>query len=316
MDYIVNNVRAGLPPEFKVVWAALNFNHPYLAEAVSTLARQDIKHIIVMPYFLFEGKHSTEDIPALVEKEKHVHTDIAFTVTATLGEDKLLADLAIKRIRQATAATLNNEKELSATLIPEDIESRSMEIIESLLPSLECSNEERQVIKRIVHACGDLDIAHLVRFHPQATTTAINAIRRGTPIITDVKMVASGINQKKATSFGCTINCALDHPQAFLRAQQEKSTLTSAAIRSIGRDLSSSIVAIGNAPTALFALIDLIDNSYLKPVLIIGMPVGFVGAVESKTALVKRNIPFIIVEGNRGGSALAAATINALFNIA
>ena len=198
---------------------------------------------------------------------------------------------------------------------PEDIEERSLAIIEGLLSPLPYSLEEREVVKRMVHAAGDPDIAHLVRIHPQAISTALSAIYGGKPIFTDVEMVASGINRQLAREFGCSIHCALNEPKAIARSQKENITRAAAAIQHLGTKLSGAIVVIGNAPTALFALLELMDGGIL-PALIVGMPVGFVGAEESKAELVKRSVPYITVEGTRGGSALSVATMNALLKLA
>ena len=199
--------------------------------------------------------------------------------------------------------------------VPEDIEKRSLEIIEGLLPPLPYSLEEREVVKRIVHAAGDPDIAHLVRIHPQAISTALSAIYGGRPIFTDVEMVASGISRRMAQEFGCSIHCALNEPEVTARSQEDNTTRAAAAIRYLGTKLNGAIVVIGNAPTALFALLELMDGGIL-PALTLGMPVGFVGAEESKAELVKRSIPYITVEGTRGGSTLASAAMNALLKLA
>ncbi len=316
IEYITDKVRTAFPSAAKVGWAALNFNHPDLGEAIESLAGCGAKHVIVMPFFLFEGKHSAEDIPGFIEKIRPLYSDIEFTVTSTLGTDKLLADLTIKRIKEAIIESSYSDIASKLPSTPETIESRSMEIIESFLPPLEYPQEELQVIKRIVHASGDIEVAGLVRFHPRAISSGVKAIQEGKPIFTDVKMVATGINKRRTDEFGCSINCALDNPDTIKNAEKGKTTRAAAAIRHLGAELNEAIVVIGNAPTALFALIDLIDNSGIKPAIVVGMPVGFVGAKESKIELMKRHIPYIVVEGNRGGSALAVATVNALLNLA
>jgi precorrin-8X/cobalt-precorrin-8 methylmutase len=167
----------------------------------------------------------------------------------------------------------------------------------------------------MVHAAGDPDIAHLVRIHPQAISAALSAISGGQPIFTDVEMVASGINRQLAHEFDCSIHCALNEPEVTARSQEENITRAAAAIHHLGTKLSGAIAVIGNAPTALFALLELMDGGIL-PALTLGMPVGFVGAEESKAELVKRSVPYITVEGTRGGSALSVATMNALLKLA
>jgi precorrin-8X/cobalt-precorrin-8 methylmutase len=198
---------------------------------------------------------------------------------------------------------------------PEDIEKQSLAIIESLLPPLPYSKDEREVVKRMVHAAGDLDIAHLVRIHPQTISTALSAIHGGRPIFTDVEMVASGINRRLAQEFDCSIHCALNEPEVVARSRKDNITRAAAAICHLGTKLNGAIVTIGNAPTALFALLEVMDNGIL-PALTLGMPVGFVGAEESKAELMKQSIPYITVEGTRGGSTLASAAMNALLKLA
>ena len=129
-----------------------------------------------------------------------------------------------------------------------------------------------------------------------------------------MRMVAAGINTRLAEGHGCSLCCALDEPQPM---QSANTALTRAASAMYGLEtrLNSAIVAIGNAPTALLALIDMIDQGRIAPALVVGMPVGFVQALESKAELIKRRIPFITVEGTRGGSALAAAAVNALLRL-
>jgi len=197
-----------------------------------------------------------------------------------------------------------------------DIEARSLAIIDKLLPSISCTDRERQVIKRIVHATGDLAIAELVKFHPNAIDAGVATIRAGKPIFTDGRMTAVGINKRQiAQKFGCSIHCALDEVDALQQIGKGKVTRSATAISAIGPRLNGALVAIGNAPTALLELLNLIDNGVL-PSLVIGMPVGFIQAEESKVELTRRSIPYITIIGKRGGSAAAAAAVNALLRLA
>lgn len=196
---------------------------------------------------------------------------------------------------------------------PEDIERQSMEMVEKLLPlSSDLSKEERLIVKHIVHASGDPHVAPLIRFSPTAISSGLSAIVKGSPIFTDVRMVATGINRHLAETCRCSVSCAMDEAKEL----KQNITRTAAAMRHLGKRLNGAIVAIGNAPTALLALLDLIDNKEIKPALVVGMPVGFVQAKEAKDELMKRNVPYITVVGTRGGSAMAVATVNALLKIA
>ncbi|MBM2825987.1 MAG: Precorrin-8X methylmutase [Dehalococcoidia bacterium] len=199
---------------------------------------------------------------------------------------------------------------------PEAIEAKSFQIVADLLPPLDCSLQERQVITRVVHATGDPAVAASVRFHPQAVAAGMEALRRGATIFTDVRMVQMGITREVTSGFGCQVRCAIDDPEVAAKAKEWGTTRAIAAMRHFADDLSGSIVAIGNAPTALLALLDMVDAGQARPALIVGVPVGFVASAESKAELMRRNIPFISVEGYRGGSPVAAAIINALYHLA
>ena len=203
-------------------------------------------------------------------------------------------------------------------LPPDRIESRSFDIIEELLPpDLACTHEERQIIKRIVHASGDPQLATHIRIHPEAIQVSLAAIRSGATIYTDVQMAAAGINQRLAGRFGCQVRCALGEEGVTSAAAREGTTRAIASMRLLGSALSSSIVAIGNAPTALLALLDLVDLGLAKPALVVGVPVGFVGAAEAKRELLARaGIASVTIEGFRGGSTLATAIVNALLLLA
>lgn len=315
MEYVTQGVKSCLASEIEVEWAALQFNHPDLKEAVGKMSKRGLKRVVIMPYFLLGGRHFTKDIPDIIEDVKQSHPDMEFILTDTLGMDGLLVDIIVKRIYEALPESMFQYGSY-VTYAPEQIESRSMAIIESLLPPLNCSNEERQVIKRIVHAAGDPGIASFVRFHSRAISCGVEAIRKNRPVFTDVKMVSIGINRNLAEKFGCPVTCALDEAKVIKKAQEQNATRAATAIHYLGAKLNDAIVVIGNAPTALFALLDLIDSRDVLPAVIIGMPVGFVGAKESKAELMTRDVPYLTIEGNRGGSTLAVATVNALMGLA
>jgi precorrin-8X/cobalt-precorrin-8 methylmutase len=313
-DTVAHRVRSLLAPGVEVEWAALRFNNPNLGEAVEALVSRGIDRVVIMPYFLFPGRHIVEDIPSLVEELGRTYPETQFLLADTLGVEEPLIDLVVKRIGEA-APELLPDFSISPDS-PQVIERQSMEILERLLAPLECSEEEMVVIKRIVHSAGDRHIASLVRFHPQAISAGVAAIRAGKPIFADVKMVAAGINRHLADSYGCSVCCVIDKPEVARRAQLEGITRGAASIRYLGEKLDGAIVAIGNAPTALLSLLGLIHSRGIKPALIVGMPVGFVQAKESKDALMKQDIPYITIEGTRGGSAAAVAATNALLELA
>ncbi|WP_419900037.1 precorrin-8X methylmutase [Roseomonas sp. USHLN139] len=171
---------------------------------------------------------------------------------------------------------------------------------------------EARVAVRVIHACGQVEVARHIRFHPGFVAAAEAALRRGAPILCDAKMVAQGITRPRLPATN-EILCTLDAPGVPERAREIGNTRSAAAMDLWGDRMGGAVVAIGNAPTALFHLLELLDAGAPPPAAVIGVPVGFVGAAESKQALAEDNrIPWMIVEGRLGGSAMAVAAINAL----
>ncbi len=196
---------------------------------------------------------------------------------------------------------------------PMTIENRSMELIAPHLAELHLDERETKLYSRLIHASGDVGYAPITRVHPQAIDAAIAALKRGVDIYTDVEMVRTGINKKKLASFGGTVHCLVADPDVAARAKAEGITRSMVAMRTFGKDMDGSIVAIGNAPTALFEVLRLVRDEGIRPACIVGIPVGFVGAAESKAELAANDIvPYITVEGSKGGSPIAAAAVNAL----
>jgi len=186
---------------------------------------------------------------------------------------------------------------------PMAIETRSMELIAPYLEGMNLSPEETKVYSRIIHASGDPGYAPLVRIHPQAIEAGIGALREGCNIYTDVEMVRTGINKRRLTSLGGEVFCRIANPDIAREAKAAGLTRSLMAMRSFGHDLDGSIVAIGNAPTALFEVLRLVQEENARPV----------GAADSKHALAKQTlIPYITVEGTKGGSPIAAAVVNAM----
>lgn len=200
---------------------------------------------------------------------------------------------------------------------PKAIEEESMRIIEEKVPELYTfSPQERPIVKRIVHSSGDPSMAKLIRFHPLAVECGIAALKSGCSILTDVNMVKSGLAKKPLAQLGVKTHCLIDHPAVAQKAQEKGITRAMAAMELGAPNLRGGIVAIGNAPTALFTLCRLIASGRAQPALVVATPVGFVGAAESKKELMTLNVPYITVVGTRGGSTIAAAIINALLFMA
>ncbi|MBD2387245.1 precorrin-8X methylmutase [Cylindrospermum sp. FACHB-282] len=170
-----------------------------------------------------------------------------------------------------------------------------------------------KVAVRLIHACGMTDIVNDLGYSPTAVEAGRAALASGAPILCDCRMVADGVTRRRLPANNQVI-CTLNEPQVPEIAQRKATTRSAAALEIWRSHLQGSIVAIGNAPTALFRLLEMLDEGVGRPELILGFPVGFVGAAESKAALAadSRNVPFLTLHGRRGGSAIAAAAVNAL----
>ena len=196
---------------------------------------------------------------------------------------------------------------------PMAIEDRSMEIIAPHLEGLALTDEEKIICSRIVHASGDVGYAPIVRIHPDLIDVAKSTLSAGRNIFTDVEMVRRGINIRTFRKFGGEIFCKISDVDTRELAKREGITRSMAAMRIFGKRLDGQIIAIGNAPTALFEVLRLVREENIRPAMIIGVPVGFVGAAEAKSQLIaQREIPYVTVVGTKGGSSIAVATVNAL----
>jgi precorrin-8X/cobalt-precorrin-8 methylmutase len=196
---------------------------------------------------------------------------------------------------------------------PQEIEKKSMEIIETYLSDCTLSTVEKLVVKRVIHTTGDPEIVTAIRFHTGAVAAGVKALRAGAAVFTDVNMLKSGVNSKILARYGGQLFCSIGEPKVAEAAGDWGITRAAAAMRLYGKQLDKSVVAIGNAPTALFEVLDLISQGVCCPALIVGTPVGFVGAAESKDLLVAQGtVPYISLLGTRGGSPIAVSIINAL----
>jgi precorrin-8X/cobalt-precorrin-8 methylmutase len=171
--------------------------------------------------------------------------------------------------------------------------------------------ETAQVVVRMIHACGMVDLAGDVQHSPGVVEAARAALRAGAPILCDAQMVAAGITRQRLPADN-EIVCTLNDPSVPELARRLGDTRSAAALELWGDRLDGAVVAIGNAPTALFHLLDLLDAGAPKPAAVLGLPVGFIGAAESKLALSQSGYPFLVVHGRRGGSALAVSAVNAI----
>ena len=193
------------------------------------------------------------------------------------------------------------------------IYERSFEIIRNEADLKRFSEAEADIAVRMIHACGQVELASEIEFAPDFANAARKALENGAPIFCDANMVAHGVTHARLPNNNEVI-CTLRDPRTPELATEFGNTRSAAALELWRDRMEGAVVAIGNAPTALFHLLNMIEDGAPKPAAIIGMPVGFVGAAESKEALKESNngVPFAIVRGRLGGSAMTAATINAI----
>ena len=195
-----------------------------------------------------------------------------------------------------------------------EIYRRSFSIIRAEADLSRFSGTAERVVVRMIHACGMTDLLKDIDLSPDFAETAETALQRGAPILCDAKMVANGITRTRLPAENEVI-CTLDDPRVPGLAAQLGNTRSAAAMELWRERLDGALVVFGNAPTALFHLLEMLDAGAPKPAAIIGIPVGFIGAAESKEALSRDGrVPYLVVHGRRGGSAMAAAAVNALAN--
>lgn len=202
------------------------------------------------------------------------------------------------------------------TMQPHDIERESFRIIQREMGAHEFNPQELQIVTRVIHATADFEYRHLLRFHPQAIASGIAALRRGAPIVVDVQMAQAGIGEGMVSFLGGRIVCDIRHPEVYEAAKTTGLTRSALAMRRNAAVIEGGIAVIGNAPTALLEVIRLIREEGAQPALVIGVPVGFVNAAESKAALEQLDTPHITTRGRKGGSTVAAAIVNALLRMA
>ena len=168
-----------------------------------------------------------------------------------------------------------------------------------------------QVAVRMIHACGQVDLVRDLAFSLDVVTAAREALHAGAPVLCDAEMVASGITRRRLPKDNDVV-CTLNDPRTPDLARELGTTRTAAALGLWGDRLDGAVVAIGNAPTALFHLLEMVAAGAPRPAAVIGVPVGFIGAAESKEALAASDLEFLVVRGRRGGSAITAAAVNAI----
>ncbi len=199
---------------------------------------------------------------------------------------------------------------------PQDIETLSFNIIDKEAGNHKFNRKEWSIVRRMIHTSADFEYMNSICFSGDPISVGIEAISAGKNIITDTKMARSGIRKKSIERFGGQVSCLINDKDVAAKAKEEGTTRARMAVDMSVETLEGGIYAVGNAPTALLRLIELMRADNIRPALILGFPVGFVNAAESKDLLTETNIPFITNKGRKGGSNIVASVVNALIILA
>jgi len=298
-------------------------NKPTIPEAIEKLAEKGVTKIVLVPAFLAPGVHTTQEIPEMIEmKEKEPllkERGIKLVYGEPLGSDERIAEIIEEKAFKALGQEAHETSVTDAYSIPASnkIIQTSMSLIrQELVDSLENTPANHvPVIERVVHTTADPEFAKLLVISEKAVEAGVSAIKAGAKIVTDVKMVKAGINEARVKRFGGKVLSYISDERAVKLAHDQSLTRSAAAMRLAVKDgLNGAIVLIGNAPTAAFELAEAVRKGLAKPALIVAVPVGYVGAAESKEAVAGLPTPFVIVKGRKGGSTIAVAVFNALLN--
>ncbi|MCK4493059.1 MAG: precorrin-8X methylmutase [Methylococcales bacterium] len=213
----------------------------------------------------------------------------------------------------------NNTITEQLTAAGQKIEHSSFEIVDNEVGSHNYTQEQWAIVRRMIHATADFEFNGLAHFHPQAINAGVQAIQQGANIVADVEMICVGLSQPRLSHFGVNTHHFIADADVISQAKAENTTRAVQAMRKANtlNLLEGSIIAIGNAPTALLEIIRFIKEDAIKPALIVGMPVGFVSAAESKAATeLLATVPWIVTHGRKGGSTLVVSAVHALLAIA
>lgn len=286
--------------------AYLQFAKPDIMEAIIASVKEGAKKIIVHPYFLTSGMHVTKDIPEIIAEAKGKYPEVEFVYTEPLGINSKLIQLVAERI------------EAAAGLSPYKIEEKSFDIISGEIDLSDIPAERHPIVKRVIHTTADFEFKSSLVFHPDAVRAGVAAIKAGKDILTDVEMVRTGIFKKMIEKWGGKVICNIQNVGVRSQESGEKTKAETGIESALRENSNIGIIAIGNAPTALLKVIELLNqspSSNPKPI-VVGVPVGFVKALESKSLLAAQSFPFITNLSRKGGSTVAVAIVNALLKIA
>lgn len=290
------NKRAGA----NIFPAFFSLGQPDLESAVAERVSAGYLEVTIFPYFLFDGNHVQKDIPAIIEKLEKTYPGVKIRVLSSLEHEPLMPEIIFERIWEFS--TQNRFQP------GQSIEYSSLEFIHDVMDA-GFNGDQKKVAARVVHSCADFSLSRSLRFHPDAISAGCECLKKDKPLICDVKMVRSALTKCD------NVLCAIDQPGADKKVIQQNTTRSAAGMELLAEHLHGAMVVIGNAPTALWKIIELAEDKGIVPALVVGVPVGFVGAAQSKEALMKSGLVYISNHGPKGGSPAAGAIVNALMKI-
>jgi precorrin-8X/cobalt-precorrin-8 methylmutase len=317
-DAFVHTADAIRPQYRNVHHCFLELDNPNIEQGIAQAVAKNPKVLLMMPYFLHKGAHIkrdvVNDVSAALEKARFSNAHMA----RHLGIDDRLVSLIVERAKEVENRFLDGSfgtaAKRSMTERAFDIEKRSFEIIDSEVGPHDYDSMQWPIVRRVIHATADFDFAGKGRmlFDKRAIESAFSAIKNGCTIVTDVDMVAAAINKKSLADLDMKTSCYISDSKVAEEAKRLGKTRSEMAMRRAAKEMDGGIVVVGNAPTALLEVIKMIREGAARPALVIGIPVGFVSAPESKEELAKTDVPFITNIGRKGGSPAASSIVNAL----
>jgi precorrin-8X/cobalt-precorrin-8 methylmutase len=317
---------------FKVVEISFMVrNTPTIPEAIDAIAKKGVTKIVLVPAFLAPGVHTTQEIPELIgvkdQESQMSKRGIQLIYGDPIGADECIAVILEEKALKALGEDWEHHhapfKANVMVNIPAAagvrIYDKSMALIRPEIQDVlsKAPKNQMSIIERVVHTTAEPEFAKLLVISDKAVDAGVEAIRAGAKIITDVKMIKAGINEARISKFGCKVLNYIDDNHAAKMSVNEGITRSTGAVRlAVGDGADGAIFLIGNAPTAAFELVEQIKKGKVKPALIVAVPVGYVGAAESKEEIAKLPVPYIIIKGRKGGSTIAVAIFNALLAMA
>jgi precorrin-8X/cobalt-precorrin-8 methylmutase len=316
---------------FKLVEIAFMIrNTPTIPEAIDSLAKKNVSKIVLVPVFLAPGVHTTQEIPEMIDVKKEQaqlsKKGIELFYGEPIGADECIAVILEEKALKALGEDWEHQhapfKGAPLATYPATstkIYDKSMTLIRPEIKDALAKAPKNQIpiIERVVHTTADPEFAKLLVISDRAVEAGVKAIKAGGKVITDTKMIQAGIHEARVQKFGGQILTYINDPRASKMATEESITRSTAAVRLAVLDgADGAIFLIGNAPTAAFELAEQIKKGAVKPALVVAVPVGYVGAAESKEAIAKLPVPYMITRGRKGSSTIAVAIFNALLNMA